>query len=215
MNDLGSLTAQPTRLSLGGEAFDLHPLTIADFGRLQAWVDAQFPNPFDVVGAQISRGRVVENADGTTSRVPFTVEQERYLYRLAGEMAVNTRRLIGTPEGDSVLRSLAGVLEQLYLSISKGDPTFTRERAAALVENLSLVEINRVMSATTVDLVAGEPDPKARPGTTGGPNPTATPGGTTTLSGVSAGRPPKGPTGGPSSAGSRTPTSGRRKRSGG
>lgn len=211
MSDLASLSAQPTPLSLGGETYHLHPLTIGEMGKLQAWVDAQFPDPFDLATRAISRGRVVVAPDGTESREPFTVEQQRHLFKVASDLAASGRRLIGTPEGDAKLRSLPGVMEQLYLSISKGDPTFTREKAAAIVDNLTMGQIARVFSATTTDLVMGADDPKGPAGSPSGATPTETPGGTTTLSSVSAGRRrPKPPTGGSSSTSSRKRGSGRR-----
>jgi len=218
MNDIASLTGQPTVLRLGDAEYSVYPLTVADFGKLQAWVDRQFPDPFDVIDRRISLGKLVVNADGAEARVPYAMGEKQHLYKLANDQAVAGRRLIGTPEADELLRSVPGLVEQLYLSISKGDPSVTRETCQEIVDNITAVQARRVETATTADMVMSGEAPKGGPGTpTGGTTPTpTTPGSPTTLSSVSAGLAPSPrSTGGGSSTRPRTPTSGPRSRSAG
>lgn len=165
MNDLASLTGQSVRsLRVDGQAYDLHPLTLDDYGRLQAWVDRQFPDPFEIVSAQIERGRLVVADDGTESRVPYPLAQQQYLLKLALETSSQGRRLLGTPEADQKVQAVEGIQEMMTLSIRKGRPEFTTADAKALYSKLTVAQIARIFSATNADLVLS--DPKA-PATTG------------------------------------------------
>ncbi len=198
MNDIASLTAQPTMLRLGGAVYAVHPLTVADFGKLQAWIDRQTPDPFDVVDRRISLGKLVVGPDGAESRVPYAMGEKQHFYKLAADLSVAGRKLIGTPEADELLRSVPGMVEQLYLSISKGDPSVTREKCQEIVDNISAVQVQRLGAATNADLVMSGEAPKGGPGEpTAGTTPTpTTPASATTLSGVSAGRAPSPSSGG-------------------
>lgn len=178
MNDIATLTGQAARsIRVDGQAYDLHPLTLDDYGRLQAWVDRQFPDPFDVVSAQIERGRLVVDADGNESRVPYPMAQQQYMLKLALEQASQGRRLIGTPEADTKVQATEGVQEMMFLSITKGRPAFTRAECKALFARLTVAQVAAIFSATNADMVLG--DPKA-PGTPG--NAKATPSSTPSAS---------------------------------
>lgn len=222
MNDLATLTAQPIRLRLGGGEYDVYPLTYGDFGRIQAWIDAQFPDPFDVVGEQIAKGRIVLGPDGQPKvdesgrvvREPYPQGNQQTLYKLAMDARLNSKHLIGTPEGDAVFNSLACMMEMLYISLGKGDTPLSREEAKTLVDRLSPYELQRVREATNADMVTSGEAPKGDPGNL--PDGTTltetTPAGTTTLSSVSAGRLPKPrPSGGNSSTRRPKPATGRRR----
>ena len=170
-NDLTTMTATPLSLSIGGEAYPMAPLTWSDWGRMQAWVDSQFPDPFEIVKAEIASG-------------DYTVAQQQFLLRAALEQKAKGRRLIGTPDADERIRSLEGTIELLYWSIVKADPTFTREKAEAMGRTLTMGDIVRIHVLTQADQVLS--DPKAETGTT-------TPDGTATTS--------SGPTAEPASTG--------------
>jgi hypothetical protein len=149
MNDVATLTAQPRALTVDGETYLVHPLTIEEFGQLQGWVDAQFPDPMELAQRAIEGGN-------------YTVAQQQYLMKVAMEMAAKGKRLLGTPDADEKVYSIDGTKEILYFSIRKGRPEFTRADAAALYAKLRVADIERVYSHTNVDMVAA--DPKAGPG---------------------------------------------------
>jgi len=158
MNDLTSLNAQPRVIKLGGEEHAIYPLSLDDWGRMQSWVDAQFPCPFEAVNRQIATGR-------------YNVTQQQFLMKTAMELSAKSRRLIGTPEADELLSSMEGVKALLTLSIRKGNPGFSDADAERVYGRMTLVDVGRVFKETQAELVTS--DPKAGPGTT-------TPAGTTT-----------------------------------
>ena len=131
---------------------------------LQAWVDRQFPDPFDVVGRQIDAGRIVRDEHGNEEREPYPMVVQQFMIRSAIEASSKGQRMIGTPEADEKCQSAAGVSEMLYLSIRKGRPSFTREQAREIYRELSVAQVGAVFHGTNADLVMS--DPKA-PGATG------------------------------------------------
>ncbi len=147
-NDAATLAATPRLVTLGGEPHRVSPLSIADFGRLQEWVDRQSPDPFDLANAQVATGR-------------YNAAQQQFLYRTAMELALQGSCRIGSPEADERLRSLDGFREILYLSIAKAEPGFTRADADRLYDRMTPGDLARVCTLTDVDLVVGAGAPKA------------------------------------------------------
>lgn len=155
MNDAATLNGRPTTsLTIDGERYDIHPLTIADFGDLQAWLDRQLPNPLDVIRPHLQN---------------YNAAQQQAILRAAVEVASSRRALIGTDEASAFLSSIEGVREMLYLAIRKGRPEVTRAEVAGLASKLSVGDIAAVFRGTGLDAVAdGEgDDPKGR-STSGG-----------------------------------------------
>jgi hypothetical protein len=156
MNDIASLTGQPRPLKVrvAGEprTYEVYPLTLDDLGRLQAWVDAQFPDPFAAVQAAIDRGN-------------YTVPQQHFLLRTAAELATSRRRLIGTAEADALLVSIDGVKEILKLAIRKGRPEFSDDEARELFLHMGMADLEALFGATGVEMVLH--DPKGGPTTSG------------------------------------------------
>jgi hypothetical protein len=162
MDNLASLTAQPRIITIDGRDYAIHPLTLDDFGKLQGWIDRQFPDPLEVADAAIKKGL-------------YNVTQQQHLMKLAMEQALKPKHLIGSdPEADRLLLSSEGVKQQLVLSISKGDPGFTEADADALFAKLSPFDLIRVFSATGADLVIDDPkgEPPVKNGTTNLPGDT-------------------------------------------
>lgn len=158
MNDLATLAGKPKRLKLGGQVHDVYPLTIADFGQVQSWIDAQLPDPFEAVNEALEKGRLVDG-----HRVPYTVTQQQFLYRTALEQKTKGRKLLGTPEADAMVQSMEGTKYLLVLSIRKGKPEFSDADAEALWASMTLGDVAQVYQATNADLVMS--DPKAEPAT--------------------------------------------------
>jgi hypothetical protein len=121
MNDPATLTGQPKPVTAGDETRLIYPLDAEGIGKLQAWVDAQFPNPFEVLDREL-RDRAYNTA------------QQQFLMRTAMELSVRGRRLIGTPEADALINSAAGTKYMLFLAISRGDPAFTEADAQRFYE---------------------------------------------------------------------------------
>ena len=144
MNDLASLNGQPKTVKLGDKEYKLFPLALEDFGALQSWINAQFPDPLMVAADAIASGR-------------FNVTQQQFLLKNAQEQALRPKHLIGTPEATELLMSLDGTKQILALSIRKGDPEFTDEQANEFFKALTPEEILKVASATNVDMVVSDP----------------------------------------------------------
>lgn len=157
-NDFATLTAAPRPLTIGGQTYQLHPLTIGDLGRLQAWLETQLPDP---VAAALKH---------CTPDVP--VATQKFMLAEAIAQASKPRIKLGTPEADVLINSFGGVCEMLILSIRKGDSNFNRDDAERLFDVMTPADIVRAMSLTGTDLVmsGADPDPKA----TTTPTPTAT-----------------------------------------
>jgi hypothetical protein len=144
---------------VGGKEYRLYPFTLDDLGELQAWVNSVTPDPFALAQEQIASGR-------------FTVEQGKYLLRVAMEMASKGAPKIGTDEADYLIQSTDGIKEVLYLTIRKGDPKFTREAADGLFRQVSQSDVASVFRASGLEeagIVGAVDDPKAG----GSPTPTA------------------------------------------
>jgi hypothetical protein len=145
VNDPTALAGLPKSLTFDGRTYKVHPLTLADFGELQDWVDAQHPDPVAVAK---------QNLDD------FPIPIQKHLLDRALELATRPKPRIGSPEADAILVTPAGLVEVLRVCIAKGDPTFTRARAAEVFGRLSMAEFGQVINASGLDLVVTA-DPKA------------------------------------------------------
>lgn len=148
MNNIATLTASPQVLRVDGKEYRVHPLTFADLGALQVWIDSQFPDPFEVVSKAIKSGN-------------FNFAQQQFMLDKAIEKATRPRHLLGTPDADELLLSAEGYKKVLVLSIQKGDPSFTDKDADNLFTRMTQADIAKLESATNLDMVAT--DPKGEP----------------------------------------------------
>jgi hypothetical protein len=156
-NDLASLTAAPRPLTIGGKTYQVRPLTIDDYGRLQAWLDAQWPDPFDAVNAEIARRE-------------YSPAQQKHLLTSALELATRPKPKIGSDEAEPVVSSAKGVAQILYLAIRRDDPSFTVADAEAILPAMTPADFAKIFRASEAEHVLGDPDPKAT-GTTTDPSP--------------------------------------------
>jgi hypothetical protein len=141
---LASLTAQPRKLTVAGQDYLLHPLTLDDLGQLQGWIDSHFPDPFQVVGKAIATGN-------------YNVAQQQYLLSQALERSIRPKNLIGTPDADRLLQTVDGTVQMLLLSIRKGRPEFSQSEAAELTRQLGLGDIQAAFAVTGVSMVMSDP----------------------------------------------------------
>jgi hypothetical protein len=116
------------------------PLTLADLGELQAWLDTQLPDPLAVVKRHIDSGGV-------------PMEQAKFLYAEALKEASKTRIHLSSPDALVYLNGANGVIEMLYLSIRKGRPDWTRDQARKVFEALTPADIQRIQNITELDQV--------------------------------------------------------------
>lgn len=144
MNDLKTLTAQPQPIVVDGETYMAHPLSMDDWGAIQAWLDAQHASPFEVVKAAIAKGG-------------FSIAQQQYMLDKAIEKATKPTCRIGTFEADELLTSMQGYAQILYLSIRKGRPEFTEKDAAELAMKLAAVDMAQVGQATNLNMMVSDP----------------------------------------------------------
>lgn len=152
MDDLATLTAQPKTITVDGKEYKVHPLDLGDFGALQAWVDRQFPDPIQVAKNAIASGG-------------FNMAQQQLLLKEALLLASRSQRKIGTLEADELIRSVDGMKYTLYLTIHKGDPTFTEKHAEELFAKMDFVDLAGFGQASTMDMVVGDPKASDTPGT--------------------------------------------------
>jgi len=144
MNNIATLTAQPQTLAVDGKEYKVYPLTFADLGELQTWVDSQFPDPFAVVSKAMKSGE-------------FNYAQQQYMLSQAIEKATRPKHLLGTPEADELLMSIEGCKKTLVLSIRRGDPTFTEDDADRLFAKMTEADIAKLNIAMNLDMVTNDP----------------------------------------------------------
>src|SRR5271166_227853 len=164
MNDLAFLNNKPTTLRVEvkddhgeptGEILEykVHPLGYDDYGDLQAWINSQFPDPFDSARDAIQKAVKVGK--------PYNVEQEKFLLKNAAELALKPRHLVGTEEVDALVQSKEGQKIILLTAIRKGDPSFTAEKAEQLCKHMTHFDVAKAWLGTQYDLLRN--DPKAEP----------------------------------------------------
>jgi hypothetical protein len=149
--NLASLNASPRSIPIGGEVFQVHPLTLADHGKLQAWLETQLPDPLGMVQAYIDRAKP-------------SMEVQKFLLREAVHEASRTRVFLNSPEAIPYLNSPDGIIELLWISIVKGRPEFTREQARDVFGSMTSADVLKLQGTTEIDQVMAEPDPKAAGG---------------------------------------------------
>jgi hypothetical protein len=154
--DAATVTGAFRRVAIGGEEHAVAPVTLRMLGDLQAWVDAQFVDPFAIVNEQVGKGG-------------YNTAQQQYLYRVAMDLARQPKPMIGTPEADELLRSYAGFREILFRCVGKAEPGFTRGDAERLYDAMGPAELIRLLVLVNLDMVMS--DPKADGGATAGDGP--------------------------------------------
>ena len=154
-SSLAALTGQPVAFVVGDKTYQIYPLRIADFGKMQAWCDSRQPNPYASVSEQLGTGL-------------FTVAQEKALLEAAVRVATGPKPRIGSPECDALVGSVDGIAELVRISISRGEPKFTAQNALDLISDLDDVRLAELSAALKLDMLIGgrtpeedEADPKA------------------------------------------------------
>jgi hypothetical protein len=147
MNDAATVMNSPVPLKVGDEEYLLYPLNFDDHGAVQRWLDEQVRDPLEIVRQRIDAGG-------------FSMEIQKYMVKAAIEVAARSRILIGTAEADALLDTIEGKAEMLYLSIRKGDPKFTYDRAMDLLRKMD--QTAREAAAAAENVLRADSDPKAQ-----------------------------------------------------
>jgi hypothetical protein len=145
MSNLTTLTGSARTVVLAGESYQVYPLTLADLGELQAWLDTQLPDPLALVRRHIDAANV-------------PMEQAKFLYAEALREASKTRIHLSSPEALPYINGANGVIELLFLAIRKGRPNWSRDQARTVFESLTPADIQRLQSLTELDQVVPEVD---------------------------------------------------------
>lgn len=143
--NLAELTGQQKIIRVGGREYQAYPLTLDDQGELQAWIDQYSVDPFDVLAQQLAK------------RVwPQAVQEQ--MTKLAYEHAMRGKPLLGTVQAQALLASLEGRQMIFWLSIRKGDPSFSQDEAADLLRQLDTEAQEKIRAAADI---LGDDSPKA------------------------------------------------------
>jgi len=148
---IDTLTAAPMTIDIGGRPLRIAPLTLADLGMLQAWVNAQLPDPV-AIARRLAEG------------FPPEVQSEvlREAYRDARESKRSAA--LGTLEADAILGTTDGLAEVLALGLRKHQPEMARGDVAKLLDVLAPGDLDRIMSHAFGDeMGAVAVGPKAPP----------------------------------------------------
>jgi hypothetical protein len=149
VNDAATVMNSPKTIRVGNREYRLHPLDFDDHGEIQRFLNEQVRNPLEIVRKEIERGG-------------FPLEIQKYMVKAAIEVAARTRILIGTPEADEIMDSIEGRAKLLQLSIRKGDPSFTYDKAMALIREMN--NEARAQAVAAADMLRADEDPKSSAG---------------------------------------------------
>lgn len=142
--DLATFVNAPVPIELAGGVYQCSALTLREWGPVQSWIKANVPGPMRVLSSEDLVG--LNEAD------------KRALFEQAFAAQRNWPPRVGSAEWFRALDLPGGHAEFLFVALSKHQPTFTREQAAALDAKLSLVD---VMPVVTACLGLGPDDLKA------------------------------------------------------
>lgn len=151
MNDAATVFGTPKREKFGDEEVFLYHLGPDDSGEIQRWIDENTRNPIDLVRREIAKGG-------------WPMEIQRYMIDSALKTWMRNRILIGSPEASELLGTIEGKAQLLYLSVRKGDSTFTYDKAMGLIRKADEFAKRQVMEAA--GMMGDSIDPKS-PGTNG------------------------------------------------
>lgn len=150
---IDTLTAAPMTIEIGGRPLRIAPLTLADLGRLQIWIDAQLiaqmPDPI-AIARRLTEG--------------FPVQVQSELLGQALRDACDARNAkptvpIGTPEAMEIAGTIDGIKEMLMLSLKKYQPDMSRDDVAGLMDSLLPGDLDAIFAH--IFGTEGPPGPKA------------------------------------------------------
>lgn len=159
MNDLSTILSRPQIITLDtGRKVRCAPLTLDDQADLQAWLDSQQPDAFEAAHREIARGRLEMNGDGKFHRVPYTIEQQKFLLHDALALNSSRRFLLGSQEAAAILQTRDGLKEMTRLALRKGTPDISDGEIDLIFGEVSREIMERIVEIADV---MGPTDPKS------------------------------------------------------
>jgi hypothetical protein len=162
--DLATLTAQDyAEVEIAGLPYRVGPLTLEDFGAVQAWIKAHVPNPVTAALQQL--------AEAEAAGVDISPENRRYLLDAARAEARSWPPAVLSPEWIAALDDAeGGEAVWLWTVLRKHQPSLTAEQAAALVPAMTHATRVRLISLAFFGI-----EPPGAPGPPGAEAPKAQP----------------------------------------
>jgi hypothetical protein len=155
--DLAQATGVPETVKLGGEEYSVRLLSHREWGAVQAFLKRELPSPVTRVGVAIDEAR----AAGT----PLSKSAVDQLYDRAEAAATHWPPQHGSQAWLNALSGIdGGDAQVLFEVLSKTDPAFTIEKAAALAPKVVTAEWDELFR---VSLYGGPPRPKGEAAPTG------------------------------------------------
>jgi len=152
------MNSQPKPIVVKGKTYLVHPLNFEEMGELQEWLYAQ------------QRKQVMTAVEEAVERNKLPVEVQKYLALAALDTLARNRILIGTPEADTLMNSLEGIVYMTWLGVRRGDPSFRLEDAvevAKVIVESAMGEAIQQQIIEAVDVLRTD-DPKSTAGPANG-----------------------------------------------
>ena len=146
LDRLPTLFATPIKLRVGDREFSMHPLRFQELATLQSWVDSQYRNPLEVAREDFKRDPDYWN-----------MTRQEFMLKEAHKRAIEGPPKIGTPSADTLLLTPEGNAQALFLSVSRGDHSFTIDDARSIVTAINSGDQSEILSATTADMAMHDP----------------------------------------------------------
>lgn len=160
-NDLPTMNSQPKLVSCNGKTYKVYPLTFEDMGNVQLWIDEQ------------QEKRTMGAMERAIARGTLPVEIQKFMARSSMDLLARNRILLGTPEAETFMQSLEGMVYLTWYSIQKGDKAFTIEEAEQIVKS-EMGALFQEQVKVAADIV-GPDDPKSTAPGNGSQTPGAEP----------------------------------------
>jgi hypothetical protein len=154
MHDSAILANQPAVITVQGREYRLYDLSLQDLTDLQSWVDTKFRDPLAVVAVFLA----------SPAGAKLAVETRKWMLAEARQAACKPSPRLGMREATEQILAMDGLREILWLSIRRGDPTFTRTDLAELCNHVTFDQLEAAIARTGI--IATRPegdgsDPKA------------------------------------------------------
>ena len=121
---IAQMTATAREVVIGGETYTIHPLTLGDYGAFEEWMRTKIISAAkDACSAP--RGNTMSKADV----ILLNQQLNRDAINVAASFAFSSTR------ARPMMMSVAGQLELVRLSLSKGQPLITSQEIAEKLKN--------------------------------------------------------------------------------
>ncbi|MCH7814396.1 MAG: hypothetical protein IID40_10300 [Planctomycetes bacterium] len=119
--------AAPTRVTVAGKDYELHPLRFRDWGQLE----------------QFLRDKIVDLGRRSMERATDPADKDRIMataYRAGAEVSLTSDDPVKEAQAQVLLSAPDTLIELVYLSVRRGQPAFTRDHAEDLCDTADSVK---------------------------------------------------------------------------